>query len=145
MSGVDELEDEATSTHTELESGNWVFDVAVETGSPLDVEVDDEAMETTAVDAVDVGEPRVDHLGSIGDEGLDMVGLESDFEEVMGVLVHFISNDCISNDCIGSDGSISSDCDFDPPLSLSTILFSLLWLYWVWVLKRGLLWFWFEI
>ena len=97
------------------------------------------------MDAVDVGEPRVDHLGSIGDEGLDMVGLKSDFEEVMGVLVHFISNDCISNECIGSDGSISSDCDFDPPLSLSTILFSLLWLYWVWVLKRGLLWFWFEI
>ena len=103
---VDELEDEATSTHAELESGNWVFDVAVETGSPLNVEADDEA-----VDAVDVGEPGVDHLGSMGDEGLDMVGLESDFEEVMGVLVHFISN----------------DCDFDLPLSLSAILFSLLW------------------
>ena len=24
-----------------------------------------------------------------------------------------------------------SDCDFDPPLSLSAILFSLLWVYWV--------------
>ena len=120
MSGVDELEDEATSTHAELESGNWVFDVAVETGLPLDVKVDDEAVETTAVDAVDVGEPGVDHLGSIGDEGLDMVGLKSDFEEVMGVLVHFISNDCI-----GSDGSISSDCDFDPPLSLSLLSYFL--------------------
>ena len=111
MSGVDELEDEVASTHVELESGNWVFDVAVESWSPLDVEADDEAMETAAVDAVDVGEPGVDHLGSMHDEGLDMVGLKSDFEEVMGVLVHFISN----------------DCDFDLPLSLSAILFSLLW------------------
>ena len=118
MSGVDELEDEAASTHAKLESGNWVFDVVVETGSPLDVEADDEAVETAAVDAVDVGEPGVDHLGSMGDEGLDMVGLESDFEEVLGVLVHFISNDCI-----GSDGSISSDCDFDPPLSLYYLIF----------------------
>ena len=123
MSGVDELEDEAASTHAKLESGNWVFDVVVETGSPLDVEADDEAVETAAVDAVDVGEPGVDHLGSMGDEGLDMVGLESDFEEVMGVLVHFISSDCISSDCIGSDGSISSDCDFDPPLSLCYLIF----------------------
>ena len=118
MSGVDELEDEAASTHVKLESGNWVFDVVVETGSPLDVEADDEAVEMAAVDAVDVGEPGVDHLGSMGDEGLDMVGLESDFEEVMGVLVHFISSDCI-----GSDGSISSDCDFDPPLSLCYLIF----------------------
>ena len=122
MIGVDELEDKATSTHVELESGNWVFDVAVETGSPFDVEADDEAVETAVVDVVDVRKTGVDHLGSMGDEGLDMVGLESDFEEVMGVLVHFISSDCI-----GSDGSISSDCDFDPPLSLFAILFSLLW------------------
>ena len=107
MSGVDELEDEAASTHAELESGNWVFDVAVESGSPLNVEADDEAVETAAVDAVDVGEPGVDHLGSMGDEGLDMVGLKSDFEEVMGVLVHFISN----------------NCDFDLPLSLCYLIF----------------------
>ena len=80
VSGVDELEDDAASTHAELESGNWVFDVAVETGSPLDVEADDEAVETAAVDAVDVGEPGVDHLGSVGDEGLDVVGVKSDFE-----------------------------------------------------------------
>jgi len=65
------------------------LDVAVETGLPLVVEANDEAVETTAVDAVDVGEPGVDHLGSVGDECLDVVGLESDFEEVMGVLVHF--------------------------------------------------------
>ena len=77
------------------------------TGSPLDVEADDEA-----VNAVDVEEPEVDHLGSMGDEGLDMVGLESDFEEVVGVLVHFISSDCIS-----------SDCDFNPPLSLCYVIF----------------------
>ena len=80
VSGVDELEDDAASTHAELESGNWVFDVAVETGSPLDVEADDETVETAAVDAVDVGEPGVDHLGSVGDEGLDVVGVKSDFE-----------------------------------------------------------------
>ena len=95
----------------------------VEIGSPLDVEADDKAVEMAAVDAVDVGEPGVDHLGSMGDEGMDMVGLESDFEEVMGVLVHFISSDCISSDCIGSDGSISSDCDFDLPLSLCYLIF----------------------
>ena len=50
----------------------------IETGSPLVVEANDEAVETAAVDAVDVGEPGVDHLGSMGDEGLDMVGLESE-------------------------------------------------------------------
>ena len=80
MSGVDELEDEAASSHAKLENGNWVFDVLVETGSPLDVEADDEVVETAAVDAVDVGEPGVDHLGSVGDEGLDVVGLKRDFE-----------------------------------------------------------------
>lgn len=99
MSGVDELEDEAAPTHAELESGHWVFDVAVETGSPLDVEADDEAVETAAVDAVDVGDPGVDHLGSVGDEGLDVVGLESYFEEVMGALVHFVVQNAHSHDC----------------------------------------------
>ena len=52
----------------------------VEIGSPLDVEADDKAVEMAAVDAVDVGEPGVDHLGSVGDEGLDVVGVKSDFE-----------------------------------------------------------------
>ena len=51
----------------------------------LGLEVDDEAMETAVVDAVDVGELGVDYVGSMGDEGFDLVRAECDFEEVMGV------------------------------------------------------------
>ena len=51
----------------------------------LGLEVDDEAMETAVVDAVDVGELGVDYVGSMGDEGFDLVRVECDFEEVMGV------------------------------------------------------------
>ncbi|XP_030970922.1 G-type lectin S-receptor-like serine/threonine-protein kinase At1g11330 [Quercus lobata] len=49
------------------------------------LEANDEAVETAAVDAVDVRELGVDYVGSIGDEGFDLVGVECDFEEVMGV------------------------------------------------------------
>ena len=42
-------------------------------------------MEIAAVDAVDAGELGVDYVGSMGDEGFDLVGVECDFEEVMGV------------------------------------------------------------
>ena len=49
------------------------------------MEANDEAVETATVDAVDVRELGVDYVGSIGDEGFDLVGVECDFEEVMGV------------------------------------------------------------
>ena len=49
------------------------------------LEANDEAVETTVVDAVDVGELGVDYVGSMGDEGFDLVGVECHFEEVMGV------------------------------------------------------------
>ena len=42
-------------------------------------------MEIAAVDAVDAGELGVDYVASMGDEGFDLVGVECDFEEVMGV------------------------------------------------------------
>ena len=58
------------------------------------LEANDEAVETTVVDAVDVGELGVDYVGSMGDEGFDLVGVECNFEEVnrswVCVLVHFI-------------------------------------------------------
>nr|POE68784.1 hypothetical protein CFP56_53926 [Quercus suber] len=49
------------------------------------LEANNEAVETAAVDAVDVGELGVDYVGSMGDEGFDLVRVECDFEEVMGV------------------------------------------------------------
>ena len=49
------------------------------------LEPNDEAVETAAVDVVDAGELGVDYVGSMGDEGFDLVGVECDFEEVMGV------------------------------------------------------------
>ena len=49
------------------------------------LEANDELVEIAAVDAVDVGELGVDYVGSMGDEGFDLVGVEWDFEEVMGV------------------------------------------------------------
>jgi hypothetical protein len=91
---VDELEDEAALTQAELESGDWVFDVAVEAWAPLNVKANDEAVETAAVDAVNVVKPEVNHLGCVGDEGLDLVGVECYFEEVVGVFVHFVVTNC---------------------------------------------------
>ena len=49
------------------------------------LEANDELVEIAAVDAVDVGELGVDYVGSMGDEGFDLVGVECHFEEVMGV------------------------------------------------------------
>ena len=49
------------------------------------LEVNDEVVETAVVDAVDVRELGVDYVWSMGDEGFDLVGVECDFEEVMGV------------------------------------------------------------
>ena len=49
------------------------------------LEANDEVVEIAAVDAVDVGELGVDYIGSMGDEGFDLVGVECDFEKVMGV------------------------------------------------------------
>ena len=49
------------------------------------LEANDEVVETAAVDAVDVGELGVDYVESMGEEGFDLVGVECNFEEVMGV------------------------------------------------------------
>ena len=49
------------------------------------LEANDEAVEIAAVDAVDDGELGVNYVGSMGDEGFHLVGVECDFEEVMGV------------------------------------------------------------
>ncbi|CAL5347050.1 unnamed protein product [Camellia sinensis] len=49
---VDELEDEASVTDTELESGGGVI-VETVVGSPLDVEADDEAVENGIMDGCD--------------------------------------------------------------------------------------------
>ena len=40
------------------------------------LEANDEVVETAAVDAVDVEELGVDYVGSMGDEGFDLVGVE---------------------------------------------------------------------
>ena len=48
-------------------------------------EANDELVEIAAVDAVDVRELGVDYVGSMGDEGFDLVGVECHFEEAMGV------------------------------------------------------------
>ena len=41
------------------------------------LDVNNEVVETTVVDVVDVGELEVDHVGSMGDEGFDLVGVKS--------------------------------------------------------------------
>ena len=40
------------------------------------LEANDEVVEIAAVDAVDVEELGVDYVGSMGDEGFDLVGVE---------------------------------------------------------------------
>ena len=49
------------------------------------LEANDEVVETAVIDAIDVGELGVDYVGTMGDEGFDLVGVECDFEKVMGV------------------------------------------------------------
>ena len=93
------MKDEAASTHAELESSGWVFEVAI-VRAPLDVEANDEAVETAAMDAINVVEPGFDQMGSVGDEGLDLIGVECYIEEVVGVFVHFV----VKNSGGGSHG-----------------------------------------
>ena len=40
------------------------------------LDVNDEVVEMTVVDVVDVGELEVDHVGSMGDKGFDLVGVK---------------------------------------------------------------------
>ena len=39
------------------------------------LDANDKAVETVAVDVVNVRELAVDHVGSVGDEGFDLVGV----------------------------------------------------------------------
>lgn len=80
---MEQLEDEATTTHAELQGGDRVVEVAAEGGAPLNVETDDEAVEPAAVDLLDFGEPAVGHERRIGDQGLNLVAIEENVVVVM--------------------------------------------------------------
>lgn len=82
--GVDGLEDEAAAADAELDGGDGVLEVAV-AGTPLDVEADDEALETEAVDELDLGDPVVDHGRSRGDKGVNLLAEERHVVQVAGV------------------------------------------------------------
>jgi len=71
---VNNLEDEAGVTHAELEGGYRVLRVGLSYGPPLNVQAHHEALATAGV----VGKPPIDFGGVVGDEGMDVVGFESD-------------------------------------------------------------------
>lgn len=58
LRSVQELKDEATATHTELQDGRPVVVVGI-IGAPLDVQTDDEFMEAVAVVMLDVAYPGI--------------------------------------------------------------------------------------
>ncbi|KAL6997689.1 hypothetical protein U1Q18_007815 [Sarracenia purpurea var. burkii] len=66
-----------------LQGGDWIIAAGVVVRAPLDVEADDEAVEAAAVEALDVGDPRVDEGGGVSDEGLDPVVEEVDIVKVV--------------------------------------------------------------
>ncbi|KAI8005177.1 CASP-like protein 5B1 [Camellia lanceoleosa] len=75
--GVKELEDEATASDAELESGCGIGSVAWE---PLNAEADDEMVEDAAAMAESGSEPFADDGGSGGDGGGDSSSVEVDDE-----------------------------------------------------------------
>ncbi|EXB38647.1 hypothetical protein L484_014463 [Morus notabilis] len=64
---IEELEDETRSADVEMECGDGVGGAGVGVGTPLDVKVDDEHVESAAVDEFSVSDPIGDHGGSISD------------------------------------------------------------------------------
>ncbi|PON90386.1 hypothetical protein TorRG33x02_138550, partial [Trema orientale] len=65
--GVEELEDEARSAHAELQDRDWVGGIGPGVGPPLDIEANDEPVESPAVDVLDVLDPGLDHGCLVGD------------------------------------------------------------------------------
>ncbi|EXB39827.1 hypothetical protein L484_001678 [Morus notabilis] len=64
---VKELEDEARSANAKLECGDGVGGAGAGVGTPLDVKVNDELVESAAVDEFSVFDPNGDHGGSVSD------------------------------------------------------------------------------
>ena len=71
---MDNLEDESSVTHAELEGGYGVLRVGLSVRPPLNVQAHHEVLATAGV----AGEPPLDLEGVVGDEGVDVVIFESD-------------------------------------------------------------------
>lgn len=66
---MEDLENQASASHAQLERRHRVFAVAAVVRTPLEIEADDEGAETVAVEAFDVGDPRVNVRGCACDYG----------------------------------------------------------------------------
>jgi len=95
---VDNLEDEAGVTHAELEGGYGVLRVRPSVGSPLNVQAHHESMTTAGVS----GEPRGDFGGVGCDQGVDVVGFESDVVQVVGVVAEVVVHHVYSRHGVGT-------------------------------------------
>lgn len=82
---MEDLEDETSAAHAKLESGDWVFEVPSVVRTPLNIEADDEAVETVVVDEFGVGDPRVNDGGCVCNRRGDGVFVECDVVHVVGI------------------------------------------------------------
>lgn len=87
---MEDLEDKTTAADAELEGGDRILVVPIESGAPLDVEADDEVLEAALVDSLGVGEPVGDHGRIVSDEGVDAIGVEVYIVEVVGIDGEFV-------------------------------------------------------
>lgn len=81
---MDELKDEASASHAQLQSGHRVRFPA-EARTPLDIEPHDQAVESTAVNAFDVGDPGFDDGRRVCDHSYDLVVKEANVVDVVGI------------------------------------------------------------
>lgn len=83
---MEDLEDEAFVAGAELDGGDAVVLVALEIGTPFDVEAD----ELGGVGAGDVIDPGSDVGRVVGDDGVDVGGEEGNVVEVVCVVGKFV-------------------------------------------------------
>lgn len=84
--GVDDLKNQTSALHAELDSGDAVVLSGASVWTPLDVKADNKRVEFVAMDALSLGNPVVNGDFRVGNNSSDLVLEEGDVVHVVGVV-----------------------------------------------------------